>query len=75
MNDTANEITRWLAAPDLTARSAVGSSMLLRITEAYSAVRAGSKLKAGPLRTIGEDMQATAGPQASPDSISELSGP
>ena len=49
--------------------------MLLRITGAYSAVQAGSKLKAGPLRTIGEDMQATAGPQASPDSISELSGP
>jgi hypothetical protein len=61
--------------PDLTARSAVGSSMLLRIKEAYSAVRVGNRLKAGPLRIIREEMQATPGLQASPDSISELSGP
>jgi hypothetical protein len=39
------ETSRWLAAPDLTARSAVGSSMLLRITRDLSAARIGSKPK------------------------------
>jgi hypothetical protein len=70
-----DETSRRLAAPGPDSPKRGRLVGAFRITEAYSAVRAGSKLKAGPLRTIGEEMQATAGPQASPDSISELSGP